>query len=457
MSTNLHLTVTSPSGVATDLSAWLEAKDQWTVDQNYGRQGDTAVFYLYDEHGYQQLSFIVEPLSTIVFRDEGINATLFAGVVTKPEVQWVGPGLALWILTCTDFTYYADSAIVAANYVDQTADQIMVDLVRLANCGITADLAANGGQVYPAPLVPALQINYLQLSAAFTRVAQYASQSTSFGWWIDESRRLRFYDQLQAPDSGVLVTDDLQKMQIGPTVAHYTADTNTDYVWDGTQLRTRCVVRGASHTFTQTDTWVGDGHQAAWPLTYPTDASGTAVKLTVAGASQVVGLDDGSAAPSDAFIITQTSVGQWFLRVGTATVPAAGDVIVLNYQANVPVIAQADNRAAESQYNGPNGGVFAMYLADTSIPDTLSALQRGQRELQEYGLVEERASFYTTDEFPGHFRTGQLITYHNSTLPDAQGGWRVPLQDRFLVIQNHITGSSEGVGQRVYQVTAVRI
>lgn len=455
MSTYLRLLVTAPSGLALDLSSYLEAKSQWYVDQQFGRQGDSAQFYLYDEHENGALHYAVQPMSTVQLRDEGIGATLFAGIVTRPEYVWLGPTWGRWQLTCADYTYYADSAIIFADFEGQAADDIMVNLTTQADCGILAAKTSNGGFVYPAPMIPDVKINYLQLSAAWKRVMAYASQTTLYGWYVDENRQLRFYDQAQAPDSRVVFTDNV-KSAATRLVGYYERGDNFVYTWDGTQLRTRCVVRGAYNTFTQTDNFVGNGSQTAWPLTYPTDSSLTAAQLTVGGVNKTVQLDDGST-PSTDYVVTQMPNGQWFLRAGTDAAPGSGVIITFTYKGRTPIIAQADNRPAQLEYTGPNKGVFSMYIADTAITNTITALQRGQRELAEYAFAEERVQFYTTEDFQGHVRAGQLITFENATIPDSKRGWQTGISDKFLVISNRITGTDKGVGQRVYQITAVRV
>src|SRR6185503_7469561 len=176
-----------------DLTQCLE-QDTWTITQQWSRQGDTATFYLVDEHpsiteGGVSLTFTVQPLSQVVFVDTS----------------------------------------------NMTTDQIVLAAVANANCGINAALAP-AGFVYPGPLVVRAKYIFNTLSAALTNTVQLAATYTSWGWYIDENRNLHFYPLANAPVSGITFSDNLTA-QIGgnspvsTTFGFYDVD-NFMYGWD---------------------------------------------------------------------------------------------------------------------------------------------------------------------------------------------------------------------------------
>ncbi len=157
----------------------------WNISQNWNRQGDTASFVLRDEHGDGELNFVVPALSQITLRDLYLQTDLFGGVVYLPEFAWQSPLLTDWKLSCRDYTYYSDRAIVHGDFSNMTAPDIIRSLVTQADCGITADEFIGAG-----PTLALVRINYKSLSAALDLVTKYASQSQLYGWYIDEDLKL---------------------------------------------------------------------------------------------------------------------------------------------------------------------------------------------------------------------------------------------------------------------------
>ncbi len=239
-----------------------------------------------------------------------------------------------------------------------------------------------------------------------------------------------------------------------PTLGFYAPDSSFAYQWDGGDLRNRVTVRGGNRTATQIDTWGGTGNQTAWPLTYPLQTSPLVASLTVNGLSKVVSLLQG--APTTDYVLAQSGTGQWFLAVGTDTVPGVGVPVVLTYTYIQPVVTQVNLRSSQRAYaTGANRGIFHSYVTDPNILDLLTAKSRGQREIGEYGQAPERVKFTVPQNWPGHVRAGQTIHFHNSLVPDSQRNWAPGVDDDYFVVQSNITGTP-GM-YRTYALTAVRI
>lgn len=455
---NLTFTVTPPGGSATDYTSYLAytgANQQMTITQSFGRQGDTALFPLVDEYATTP-HFHIEPMSQVKLVDNNIGKTLFAGVVTAPAQCVEGTNLNEWDLSCTDYTLYADNAIVRGIFYGQTADEILISLTAQANCGISAAATSAGGYVAPAPVLASYILNFNTLSYAWRQLATLAAQSTPYGWYVDENRALHFIDQTTAISSGVTFTTS-------PTVAgsategHIALDTQNAYAWDGTTIRNRVMVQGATQTITYgsyttspaTDTWLADGVTQSWPLRYTVtgspvlQAGGVLVSVTVVA-------NGGTA--SGAWVVEQNNSGGWFLHASAA--PAAGTTIRIWYDYQVPIVAQASDAASQAAYTGPNGGVFTEFISDSSLTSMPMALSRAQRERTEYAFAAERFTFNTTEEWTGWVRAGETCAINNRFAWDTQSSsWGV--NGTFIVTANRVTFGRGGY--RTCQVTAVRL
>lgn len=499
---NVTCVVTEPGGSPTNLAlfmSWSGTTSQTTISSNFGRQGDTASIILVDDYntpvtGFDtpagQPHFQVRPLSTIVITDQGATSqpakgVIFAGLVTDPQWRWTGPGRVEWMLQCVDFTYYADTAIVQGTYASLTADAIMVDLVKQANCGLKAALVKDGGHVYPGPTIPAANFAYEQLSSAFGTLATLASQSEVYGWFVDAELNVWFYPSTLSISSGVTVTD--APTSNVPSISECHIDSSLAYAmtyeWDATSLYTRCIVEGATitHSFSSsqaqkgqiapTDSWVGNGVQSSWPLSYEPEISASVLAasagvsgasssgapyLTVGGTVMKVSINDGTTKITTPYQLVQATNGLWTLQVtaGVGSTPSAGTPIKLWYVYQLPIIAVANLPSQQAAIGGPNGGVFADLVSDTSLVTSASALARAKATLQEYGAPQERLTFYTDESWLGWFNCGQTFTLEAALIPNSANGYELGLTGTFFVNQQ-MTILMPG-GYRKTQVTAVR-
>jgi len=455
MSTSVQLLING-----TDYTQYLE-QGTWTITQQYTRQGDTATFYLVDEHASERntppsLNIYIPALATVTFTDLGLGQILFAGLATAPEVQYDGPNRLYWSVQCTDWTYFADHGLITGDFVNFTVDQVVLLLVAQANCGINAALVANGGFVSPGPVIPRIQFVYSTLSNALVSLIQVASTYTSWGWYVDESRNLHFTPLVNVVNSGVTFTDDITAVDSN-TVGHYDTD-NFTYTWDGTQLRNRAVVRGSSFSTLQTDTWYGDGITTQWAISQVPDTSRvSSASLKIAGTTTQVAIQSGTSATTP-FVIVQNNIGAWFLVVNTGgTIPTTAQSIVLKYYYTAPIIAQVDNVPSQNTYASlANRGIFATYILDINLKTLASAQQRGQAEVFSFGLPEERLQIQSTELFGGHLRAGQIFTWVSAVTPNSSNSGLPGINDTFLIISNTIASSQHGYYYRTYQLTGAR-
>ncbi|MDE2100379.1 MAG: hypothetical protein KGL39_24215, partial [Patescibacteria group bacterium] len=413
MSSSLQLTI---AGV--DRSANLD-RTTWTVSQEFGKRGDRATFDLYDEHADGVLNYVVKPYATVVLKDTGItpNQTIFSGVVPTPSARRVSPNLMRWDLQCLDNTYLADNVVVTGDWINMTGDAIIKAMATSYPVGITTN------NVLAGPMIARAKINHLTMSAAWDKIAQLSSQSADFGWYVDENLDLHFYNESQIAALTWYLTDDLT--DTNPNAGHYGgSDSELYYEYDGSVMRNRCTVRGGNVTATASKQWTGDGNTSSWALVFPPDTSKiSGITLTVGGTSKTIAQDSGGT-PTTQYLLTMNPNNQWFLRTGTDPTPGSGVAIVLSYSYQAPVITQVDDPASQAAFSTlPNHGVFQMYVADTSLLNTLSAKARGQRELTQYGSVQERIHLIVSEDFPGHVRAGNIITIKSHMFSDSEQGY----------------------------------
>jgi hypothetical protein len=458
---NLTLTITPPGGTATDYTkylAWSGSNQQMGITQNFGRQGDTALFPLADDwSGQANPTFWVGAESQIKLFDNIANTTLFAGVVTNPVQQVVGSTLNNWNLQCTDYTIYADNAIVVGQFYGKTIDQIIVSLTQQANCGIKAASVASGGFVAPGPQLGSFILNYTTLSAAWRKLAQLASQVTPYGWYVDENLNLHFFDATTAISSGVTFTTN-PTVGGSTTEGHIILDSQNAYEQDGTSIRNRILVQGATQTVkhgpvattTATDTWASNGYQTSWPMRYTVTGSPI---LKINGVTTVVTIIQAGSTGTGAWKVQQNANGQWFLIASSA--PSSGTTIRVWYDYQIPIVAVANDHPSQVKYNGPNGGVFSEYIYDTTITTAEMALARAQRQRTEYAFVAERFTFNTSEDWLGWVRAGETCVINSALYRDVENNvWGI--NDTFIVVSNNVNFVSQG-GYRQAQITAVRL
>jgi hypothetical protein len=429
-----------------------------SITQNFGRQGDTATFVLVDDwQGFPHPQIFIPVLSQIKLVDNNLGVALFAGVVNDPTLYVDGVNRNEWVLQCTDYTFYADNAVVHGIFNGFSLDQLAVILTQQANCGINAATVANGGFVAPAPSVNTITFNYSTLSSAWRALASQASSSSPYGWYVDENLNLHFYDSSTAISSGATFTT-------APTTAgsttegHILRDAQFGYEWDGTTIHNVVIVQGADQVVSSpasgppTNTFRADGVTDSWALKYT--VSGI-TKLTVGGTSTTATLVQAGESSTATWQVAQNANGQWFLS--TSGTPAAGTVLRIWYTYEIPIIAQAQNTASQAVYTGPNHGKYVEYISDTSLTTASMALARAMAERQEYGFAVERATFDTDESFFGWVRAGQTFQYVNQLLPDTQNGnqW-TGINDTFLCIANTVNFVTDG-GYRQLQLTGIRI
>lgn len=491
-SPNLALYITPPNKPTinfADFLAYSGGRNQISVSQNFGRQGDTASINLVDGNysygtppnmvvsptftipAYSQVKLI--DLNALAHYGSDDQASIFVGYVSDPMLYINSPNEAEWSLSCVDYTGYANASIVQGLYEGIPMGDAVVDIVKKANCGIKAALVTQGGHVEIGPNLPRTIIHYTNLTNALQKISKMSSSQSAYGWYVDSELNLHFYDQQQATSSGVTVTDTPTAAgYFSFTEAHIDQSQGFQYEFDGTSLYNRALVVGASKTITTslkkapTQTFTADGSQTSFKLSHVPDTAvrntttttkTTLPAVTVNGIGQTVSVYDGTTPVTDQWTIEQNDDGSWSLKVtpNHGTIPSAGSKVSVWYRYKITITAQADLKQSQVSIGGPNHGIFSTVVNQTSIDSTAAAYQRATRELAEYGHPQERIKFTTTPEFVGIWRAGQTFILDSQFLLDSQNGFTPGLKAKFMITQQTCTVAQGGYRQ--WQVTAVRV
>lgn len=452
------VTLTPPGGTGQTITGNFD-QDRWMMQETFGRTGTQATFYLQDEiEDGGAPHIMVPPLSRLSITDT-VAGSVFAGVVMKPAWWYRAPNLVTWELTCTDYTVYAQNAIVHGDFLGYSADEVIVALTQQAACGINAAKVADGGFVFPAPVVPYMRLNYSQLSAAWSNVSKQASVGESYGWYVDDALNLHFYNPSQASLGPVTITDDVTA-EGSTTLAHIQVDQQFRYYWDGSNARTRCLVRGITQTVPAgspkssppTDSWVGNGSTATFTLAYGLQTTSVSIVVLEDGASKTVGIAGQSGGQ---YVVGQNQQNGNFTLTRQAGPLPRGSRLQAWYSHQVQITAQADDLAAQQALTGPNGGVFAMYVADTSLATASAAFQRGLRELVEYARPQELLHATLSPGFLGIVHAGDIVTATLTRVPDSLNGFALGFTAPFICTTAMLTGVPGGY--REYACDFVRI
>ena len=447
-------------------------QDSWSVTQSFGRQGSTATLYLVDDFGATpgaptlgaNSPPLPQVLQSVKLTDTSISQTLFAGTTKTPILQPVGPTVHNWELDCLDYTDYLDNIIVNGDFIGFTADQIVEALAGQNNLAYSSTntrglLTTN---VNPAPMMQRLQINYVSLSTALTKLARLSSLVTDYGWFVDYNYGLHFFSYLQAATPVVTFTDDFVANPT-TTLGTYANDSTFAYEWDGGSVRNSCIVRGSNYTGAHVDSFTGDNVTTSWPISLAMDTTTTGT-LTVSGVAQAVTTVTPTtilASVTTPYIVTQNANGRWYLQTNRSTAaPAIGASIVFAYHFIAPIIVRVDNPSSQALYTqtaGPNNfGVFQMSVTDSTLTSLSAVSARGKAELQAFQWPQERVTFTTSENWPGHVNAGDMINFRTSRIPNSQNNFSIaPWTGQFLIVSNTYQGVPGNY--RNYTLTATRV
>ena len=504
---DIRLYITPPNGKKTDYSKYLiysGGGSAPTVTQNFGRQGDTGSISLYDpQYSHEKFNaqgdhvihvkptFTIPAFSKVHIVDQTIadlpeaalynNGILFSGYVSNPSLTIESASSAIWDLSLIDFSGYANATSVYGQYEGLAMDDLVVRLVRLADCGIKAAKVSKGGYVSPGPVLQRMVFSHENLTNALSKISKTASATSAYGWYVDDHLNLHFYDQQQADASHIKVTDrPSSRTTLSFNEAHIAMDGSLKYEFDGQSLYNRAIVSGATTTtrpkppkpptYTKkgkvrvqkpgpaTDQWTATAGQGSFNLSRVPDVPAGEPTLIVNNSFQTISYDDGTATPTTQWYIREAANGTWSVNLNTGgggTAPPPGATVSLWYAYQTQITAQADDTVSQLAIGGPNRGVFTKTVNQRTLTTAAAAYQRAVREITEFGHPQERITFTTTPEWVGTWRAGQTFRLNSRFLLDSKNGFTPGLVADFMITQATMSVTDQGF--RTWSVTGVRV
>ena len=197
--------------------------------------GQTGGFLWFDDMYFSYDASFVSYLQEVKVIDDSV--TTFGGVIIDKSVSMSRQIVGDYIISvqCQDYMFHLNRFRLAKVYLDQTAKQIVTDI--LADSRLTGLGFSLSTQVDDGPTLPIFTFKYETFLECIARLADYIK----FDWYFGYDKKLYFYDAVGAtiPNAAWNLTSDL--------VEPYTLTASIDglnYKEDVSQLRNAIYVQG---------------------------------------------------------------------------------------------------------------------------------------------------------------------------------------------------------------------
>jgi len=331
---------------------------------------------------------------------------IFGGTLVTSEPIVSGGVVLLYQMTAMDWGYALDAQVVKASYANEDPHDIVVSLMEtFGPAGFTTNHVQVGNFQ-----VSTIQFNYQQLSKALQALAT----QIGWDWYIDPNKDLHFYfaegnaatssEIIEAP----IVIDDTTGDIEWPTLdvqIDITNMKNAVYVVGGTYQKDFVLDPNPNATppqYSPIDVYKTDGVTLAYPLSYSYDES--SLTITLNGVGQSIGTAQVTD-PSTVDVLYDDS-GRF---IQFTTTPSAGQTIVVQGEANVPILAYVTDQDSISTY-----GIREDAINDTKILSVQQAQERAQADIDMFGDPVYTVKFNTISPFTNQLSIGQQITLNSA-------------------------------------------
>ena len=325
--------------------------------------------------------------SDITVDDDGTFTTtaqtlIFAGVVETSTKRSNAPGQRVHAIRAKDWHYLADKRLVARSYLNQTANQIVLDLHSryLAEEGVIV------GNIDTAVNIPIAVFDYTPVSRALDELAELAG----FWWEITPARVLHFRPREAVTAPWTVTPTDMSS--------------DASFSREAPRYRNTQIITGVrDRTDVQVEAFRGDGEARTFSVGFDIAETPT---VTVNGSPQSVGVrsvDEGR---------------QWYWNKGDKAVSqdasetrlSTSDRLEVSYIGMFDaVILSRDEDAITDRATVETVGTGRVEVA-TALPDVegrAAGFDIAARKLAELSRIGRRVTF-TTDRFG--LKPGQLAT-----------------------------------------------
>lgn len=303
------------------------------------------------------------------------------GIVNNLYTSQDGPNVKTLELVGNDYTSRTMNSLVTAAYTTQTADAIIIDVLKNYFPDITYNNVQTG-----APSVIPIKWSHKSGFDCFNQLAQI----TGWDWYVDAEKDFHWFPASQNPASvSYSTTND----------GGYTANIyrgSAKFQTDGTKLENKITFYGGTYlSDPRTEQRAGDGQTQTFFTTYPIAQS---PQVYVNG-TQVSAGQDQIDTNRDWYYAT----GKNYLKQADgATALISSDVLKVVYQYNVPLIEQLQNDSSIAKY-----GLFEGAKVDSSVKDRTQARAIINGLLQQYAFP---IIYGTFDSWEPTITSGEFVT-----------------------------------------------
>jgi hypothetical protein len=303
----------------------------------------------------------------------------FRGTVKEQE-EYKSEGSRFTKIKCLDGTDKLHRRMVAEVYTNQTAKQILLDLITRYASWVNTSLVNDIGGT-----LETVQFNYNTLTEAIQKLAD----TTGAYWYLDADNKLHFFD----------VQDGLASINYDATLSGTAVGS---VIKDSFTLRTSAVdlinriwvigAKSASATYTE-QFWTGDGNNSVFNLAYEPNY----VEVFENGVARTIEVDKGGTSTKDYTYNKQNKV---LTRVAGAL--TSGVLLRFRYRPTVQIIDYFEDPGSVSSF-----GLYEKAIRDKKITDKAAARKRGRAALKKSKGLIRYPSFSTRSWQVG---AGQLTT-----------------------------------------------
>lgn len=312
--------------------------------------------------------------------------TVFAGtideIIETREVGMYGTDLNEFQIQGVDYNQICDRHHVARIYTSQTLKQIVEDIVTqdLAGEGITTTAVEDG------PTIERAVFNWQSVTEAFNDLADI----TGYAWNIDYSKDLHFFarETNTAPFSITDTSNNFRNARIQTTREKY---------------RNKQIIRaGLDITNSRTESFIGDGTNQTFSLTYPVAYEPT---ITLDSTAQTVGIRNVETGQQWYWAKNEKEISH-DNSLGAIT---STQTLAVTYQGLFPLVltdirsqTEIDARAAVEG----GTGIYENVEDDPDLDTNDMAVDKANGLLRRYGKIHSAIEFETDT---GGLQSGQLI------------------------------------------------
>jgi len=277
---------------------------------------------------------------------------------------------------CVDFSQLAARAIIATQYVDQTAGAIVT---ALAGNGLLVNFGVSAGTIHDGVTIDSISFNYLPIETCLDDLAELSG----FFWDIDKDKNLNFrpVDAAAAPFDITSSNRPYRSITFQETRGQYV---NQVFVRAGTTL----------DSADTTETQLGDGNKRTFVVGAPIGSTPTIEVDTGGGFStQTVGVNG----------IGTSS--QWYYNVGSSivvhdsseTVLGATDKVRVTFKGRFPIIVFAVEEDALTERSAveTGNGTYQRVIDAQDLASLDEAELRAKAILEQYSQARLTCSYVT--------------------------------------------------------------